>query len=466
MYDFLPEKYHNDCKLAIRLVKINKKNYFFLPEKLKNKISVMKTIILEEDIENYSADDEIISFMKNPNKANKIFEELIKMKLIEKLIFFVNLFIKNYSNSFEVIKTILPYEKYSLEHLSNELKKNKNLALFAISLYDDALKFFSIDIKKDQEVVYEAVRNFGISLFYAHMSFTCDKILVKLALEKEPKIFKFLSENKRNDKNIILKQASRNGLILKYVSLSMRDDIDIVKTAIKNNPLSYKFISSRFINDRNIAMECIIRNGDVYQYLPTKFKFDIEFVYKAIETSYIIIKTIPKQFIIKDNNILIKVLDIIHKDYIFDLWGLCIKYFKKKSINKELIMKFLKINYKVYRCINNNFFYDKEISKLFISLNNENFNYIPIELKNDKNFILELIDKGNKLIIKYLNIRFYHDIDIALNFVYKFPKTLKYFCNKFRRNKYELNNDNFFNHFENIISREEIEKSLTTRNFE
>ena len=93
-----------------------------------------------------------------------------------------------------------------LEYVSEELRKDKELVLFAMR-QGGWLQFVPF-FQNDRDVVLAAVRSCGVSL-------------------------EFASEALQNDKDIVLAAMQENGYGLQYASEALRDDEEIVSAAVR-----------------------------------------------------------------------------------------------------------------------------------------------------------------------------------------------------------------------------------------
>ena len=108
---------------------------------------------------------------------------------------------------------------YVLEYASDDLKKDRDVVLEAVKKNGGALQYASNDLKKDREVVLEAIKNAERSLRYASPKLKNDKnfILEIIRKSKSDKIFSYIPENLQNDKDILLEK--RVNAVIERISL-------------------------------------------------------------------------------------------------------------------------------------------------------------------------------------------------------------------------------------------------------
>jgi len=159
----------------------------------------------------------------------------------------------DWNNKEEVLK-ILEQDGMALEHVSEELKNDKDVALTAVRSNARALKFLTVENKNYEEIVRECVKKEG---FYFILSF----------LDKK---FKF------TNKDYAMEAVKDYGFAINYVSDELKNDRELALAAVKNNGYSYKAIADKFKADEEIVCEAIKQKGSMREiclYIPEGFEF-------------------------------------------------------------------------------------------------------------------------------------------------------------------------------------------------
>jgi hypothetical protein len=226
-----------------------------------------------------------------------------------------------------------------------------------------------------------------------------------------------------NNRADILSALEKNdkSLILPYASKKLRNKKNIAMMVIKKNWQELPYVSFRLRNNVDFMLDVLIINGDALQYA----------------TSYL------------KKNELIALTAIKNNKFAFRHASYDIKN------NKTFIMMIIKNYPEIFEFLSDNLKKDKEIIAIVIKkyINNKHDNYytifkhIPYELKNDKNFILELI-KLDIRIFYYTSDRIKNDAEIILNIMTINDNIF----NLEIRNKIELNNDTAYPYVKYILN--------------
>ncbi len=107
----------------------------------------------------------------------------------------------------------------------------------ALELFEDgfSLRFASEEMRKDRDIVLEAVQNNGLDLEFASDELKRDKSIVLEAVEQNGWAFKYAAGVLKTDRDIILKAATDNGWIYDHIPKEMLiDDSGILSAVIED----------------------------------------------------------------------------------------------------------------------------------------------------------------------------------------------------------------------------------------
>ena len=151
-----------------------------------------------------------------------------------------------------------------LKYFSLSVRDNKEVVLEALNVNRDnadaalGYRYASDRLKNDKSFFEEACRLNGAVLAYAQQEWLEDLDLVFEVFKTSPRAFRsyvarmHLDVTQQENRNFILKALKINGLILEELG-GLKDDKFIVITAILQNPEAFRFASSRLKNDIDIA---------------------------------------------------------------------------------------------------------------------------------------------------------------------------------------------------------------------
>lgn len=277
-------------------------------------------------------------------------------------------------------------------------------------------------------------------------------------LEKEGWVYEFLAEEYRADKELAC-VAVNNGDVFEFVPKKLKrdkeiilaaiewgglpddldekwlHDIDIIRALVAVEPWNYEELPENVQNKREIALECVKVRGDVFEYLPEKLKTDEEIAEAAIRHGQSL-----KEFVNSLNHptseIAEKLLsreDLVHTA-IKANGGNQMIYAAKELWKKKKLAKFaLDEGFCHLRYLSEKLAADKETVKHVIknipedNSSDEYFQliYLPEQLRQDKEFLLELI--GTHEMVFRIIARSQKDPKLEELFT-KFPKLDTAFC--------------------------------------
>ncbi|EFC38085.1 predicted protein [Naegleria gruberi] len=195
-----------------------------------------------------------------------------------------------------------------LGYASKELKKDKELVLEAVRSTPEAFHFCDESFNKDNTVVYEAAkhasfnitkidgemfnrRKFVLALMeyrpeiFIHLPYELktDPKVLNLAPCKNLKVLSLVPPSYQKDRDFVLKCVRNNGLDLEFAHPSLRKDREVVMEAVKQNGLALEFSSEMLRNqDREIVYEAVKSNGNAIEFTSDQFKRDLELARMAV----------------------------------------------------------------------------------------------------------------------------------------------------------------------------------------
>ena len=107
----------------------------------------------------------------------------------------------------------------------------------SISLMDGdgcRLGELSEDLRKDREVVMDAVQNCRAALEHAHKTLQEDEEIVSVAVSNDGAAMQFASSSIQNNKDFLLQVAQDNGTALEFVNEKFKKDKDIALAAVES----------------------------------------------------------------------------------------------------------------------------------------------------------------------------------------------------------------------------------------
>jgi hypothetical protein len=210
-----------------------------------------------------------------------------------------------------------------LKGLRKEVVYNSDVALVAVRAKGENLEFYKgTHIADDKKIVLEAVQNDPSALKYASRKLKKDEDIVNNAV---------LSVVNINNKTSLKKHP------LNYASKSFRNNSIIMMAAVKTCGLSLNFASKKLKNSRTLVQAAIKQNAFAFEYASKALKKDVDIILLAVEANPGAAQLVNKNILESANN-LGKVLKVVENRV--DIYDVLPESLQK---NKEVVLKVAKV---------------------------------------------------------------------------------------------------------------------------
>ena len=181
-----------------------------------------------------------------------------------------------------------------------EVQNNRQIVLYAVASFGNALEYASEELRNDKEVVMTAVNQNGLALRYASPTMRANIDVLRIAI-RNPRSLEYaidpdsqivLTIVRRDglslayvpgirDKDILLTAVTQNGLALHYVDKDIQDK-EIVMAAVRQNSMALEYASDMLRDDKEVVMEAVRQNGISLKYASDALRADEDVVLVAI----------------------------------------------------------------------------------------------------------------------------------------------------------------------------------------
>ena len=192
-------------------------------------------------------------------------------------------------------------------------------------------------LKKDKEVILTAVKQNGLSLFFANQELKNDKEVVLTAIEQNGLALQHASEELKNNKEVVLTAVKNNINIQEIADIIKKqlNDRELVLELIKNNAMWLQYASEVLKNNKELVLTAVKKDGLVLRYASEELKNDKEVVLTAINQNVFALQYASEE--LKNNKELI--LTAVKKD------GLALRCASKEQRNnKEVVLEAMNNN--------------------------------------------------------------------------------------------------------------------------
>ncbi|KAG2382282.1 hypothetical protein C9374_005484 [Naegleria lovaniensis] len=142
----------------------------------------------------------------------------------------------------------------TLEFCPFSIRNDRDIALKAVQLTYNNMKFVSSELRKDKSFVMEVLKLPNPPVDYIDDSLFEDEEIITLAMQKYPHLVSLSKSMLRNNRKVALATVNKDGAMLKDLSIELRNDREIVKAAIKQNNQSIFYASYELRNDPEMIL--------------------------------------------------------------------------------------------------------------------------------------------------------------------------------------------------------------------
>ena len=173
----------------------------------------------------------------------------------------------------EVVTVACQNGKRALRFASQRLKSSKDIVLLALRCGNKqaTLYYASEDLKQDRDCLIAA--GLWEEDYHSQKSW-----MARVQNSEDGLILRFATLELRNDKDLVCLACEQNGLALQHASTSLQDDEDVVKAACQENGKALRFASSRLRNKKSIVLQACQQTWRALEYASKPMQIDKDVV--------------------------------------------------------------------------------------------------------------------------------------------------------------------------------------------
>ena len=236
--------------------------------------------------------------------------------------------------------------------------------------------------------------------------------------EVEDSIIKYASQNLRNDKDIVLKAIEKNPDALEFASKELQDNDMVVRRAILNyNTTALQFASDRLKNNFDIVKTAVQMNPEVLKFASKELRNNEDIVKEAVayDTEYFKFAgdKIKEQF---------PNVEKFTEKILYD--------------NKEYALNELQHTMSNFNSVSDRLKNDKEFIGEIVTLGTgrNRLEFIPDKFKDDKDIVLKAM-KTDGISLEFVSDRLKEDKEVVMTAVKNNWKALEFVPDKFKDDK-------------------------------
>ncbi|CAE6945496.1 unnamed protein product, partial [Symbiodinium sp. KB8] len=165
------------------------------------------------------------------------------------------------------LQVMLTFDGEALAYATEELRRDRDLALAAVRQNGKALRHVRGALLGDEEVVELAMASDPFALARAGKAARKNQKLAAKALNADPDMIRFLHPDLLKNEAFLMPHVAKNGLLLKYVRLR---SAKMASAAVEQNPLALEFCKKHHITE-TMVMTAVGQNGLALRFVPAQF---------------------------------------------------------------------------------------------------------------------------------------------------------------------------------------------------
>lgn len=251
-----------DCKKAVEFP-----DFFTEKEKEYAYLSVIKA-------------NDVLTAYNNNTYTEETFKDITRAQIyhlvtnVKILTTRMNMWLNNKTMVIEALMTGLSFDFSRCTQLLDD----PDVALLAVGLKENNLKFINPKLQRSKKIVSRAVRSHGLSLEHASEEFKNDFDIVFRAVRKKGSSLQFASSTLQNTIEIVTEAVKQEGASLQYASVKLKTNKNIILEAIRNDPDSLQYADEMVKKDKKFFLEAAHINWKCIKHVQDPLQSDTQFI--------------------------------------------------------------------------------------------------------------------------------------------------------------------------------------------
>jgi hypothetical protein len=258
-------------------------------------------------------------------------------------------------------------------------------------------------------------------------------------IKKNIHLLQFAPEELRRDKDFIGDYIFNSSSdILLYASDEIKSNIDFILKCVSFDSIVLKYASEKLKSDINFVLRCLEKNSSTFEHVSNELKNKdfILYIIKKTNCNIFIIFDLLPEWMYDDYDIILAIMrsTSFEIDRVLNYSHISARL----SSDKTFILEAIKITPDYLYNISDDLKDYEEIALFAVSNNPNNISFLSKRFKEDKLFILLVIENSNlyySSILNNISINLCNDFDVVLKAVSTSPREFKYASEKLRDNE-------------------------------
>jgi CxxC motif-containing protein len=288
-------------------------------------------------------------------------------------------------------------------YISSELRNDFDCVMMALSINTDCFRFLSSKLRKNKDIVMNAIKNTQSSLIYKRIiphidkSSFADYEIALLLISIDANFFFRVNNDLQNNRAFIIDVItitndtinSHEFIMLSCVTKKMKNDLEIVTIACKQYGCALKYASEEIRNTKSVVLIAIKFDTDAFQYASYDMRNNKQFIMENMTSD-------KCEWKLRRHTLFKHVSTELQDDY-------------------DVVMHAVKINGSALEFASEKMKNTMAIILAAIYSNPYAFKFVPFDVRNNKQIVMENIkNDDNAEAFKYVSTELQNDYDVVL----------------------------------------------------
>lgn len=160
----------------------------------------------------------------------------------------------------DVVMAAVTENPLAIKYAPDEYRSDPELMLSLVKQHGGAIKYFIGPTTGPlyEEIVLEAARTYKYTHKFILPESFANKSFAIRAVRADGRLLEKFKEEIRHDKEVVLEAVKQNGTSIKYTSDSLRSDFDVAMAAVRQTWAAIDLIPKELRNDKGLALESVM----------------------------------------------------------------------------------------------------------------------------------------------------------------------------------------------------------------
>jgi hypothetical protein len=291
------------------------------------------------------------------------------------------------------------------------------------------LSFLDEQFKGSRWLIGNLARNTPEIITYATQEVQNDKQFLYRLVRDNTKCFPYISESLKNDKDFLLPFLNIYALTLQYASKNLQNDKEFVWQALEGNVFAIQYASEELKNDPEMIRKVLTNKGYALKFFNESIQGNKEYVSMAVQKHGLSIRSASAELRQDKELALIAVKNR----------GISLQHVHAFMDDREVVAAAIDQEGMAFQYASGPLKGDRGLAYTAFSKNEEMFNYVSDDLKNDYSFIRECLKgssaQGQNIVLNQLGEKLRNNAKVMGILITRYPRAIEQIGEELKHNK-------------------------------